>query len=495
MPAIPTYQERVSNRVGTVGQSVTPGQGVAAIGQALQGIAGVAREVREQERSLKLSQLTTWATLQMEQFVAGLAEDSDFDTQPDRFDAFAKELEKQAQEAAGSDTSLYQAWKQQVTPLTLKKSIDVRQAATKGLVQRTRAGIQDELQAMLEIVVADPAHDEMLINRGLLLINDAEQRRVYDPEEAQKLRARFTDDVAAARVRWDIQQDPDAAEMKLLSGEYPGLSSERRAIWLERAVAASDSRIRREQAEEERAYRLAERARKEAASAAQKEGDKLLADGRLDPDWIEQNRDRLDPGDYRYFYKALTSEGGGITDRDLYAQLRLRAVSEDIREEARKALIDGKLQPSDFDRLSGIVEQSLVEKSLPNFYKRGEDYIRQALRTSDVNWDPAAEQRLAEALDDWHEWARSNPQATQEQARQAYRNFVVDYQMIDLRNNPLIERRPRFLVGDRSRPDLESTAAETLAAYQRGEITQQQFEEQARIISAWQEMIEKMGAN
>ena len=495
MPAIPTYQERLSNRAGTAGQSVTPGQGIAAIGQAVSQIAGIAAQVRDQERAIKLSKLTTDSTMQMDQFVSGLDQDSDFDTQPERFEIFTQALDRQAQEAAGGDRAMYQAWKQQMTPVTIKKSLDVRQAAVKGQTQRARAGIADELRSISSLVGADPGQDEALISRGMLLINDAEGRRTYDPEEAQRLRAGFTDDMAAARVRWDIQQDPAVAEQNLLSGEYPSLSSERRAIWLERAVAASDSRIRREQAEEERAYRLEERARKEEASAAQKEGDKLLADGRLDPDWIEQNRDRLDPGDYRYFYKALTSEGGGITDRDLYAQLRLRAVSEDIRGEARKALIDGKLQPSDFDRLSGIVEQSLVEKSLPNFYKRGEDYIRQALRTSDVNWDPAAEQRLAEALDDWHEWARSNPQATQEQARQAYRNFVVDYQMIDLRNNPLIERRPRFLVGDRSRPDLESTAAETLAAYQRGEITQQQFEEQARIISAWQEMIEKMGAN
>lgn len=492
MPAIPTYQERLSSRIGTVGQSVTPGQGIAALGQAMTQIAGIAAQVRDQERALKLSQMTTGATAQIETFVTGMSEDSDFDTQPDRFDAFAQAIDRQAQETAGPDRALYQSWKQQMTPVTLRKALDVRQAAVKGQNQRNRATLADVLRGITSLVGADPAQDEELFNRGLLQINDAEMRRTFDPEEAQKLRAGFTDDMAAARVRWDILQDPETAEQRLLAGEYPSLSSERRAVWLERAVSASDARIRRAQAEEDRAYRLEERARKEAADAAQVEGDKLLANSNLTPDWIDQHRDVLDPEDYRYFYRALTSDGG-VTDRDLYSSLRLRAVSEDIRGEARQALRAGKIQPDDFDRLAGLVEASLVEKSLPNFYKRGDAYIRQALRTSDVNFDPAAEQRLAEALDDWHVWASANPQATPEQARQAYRNLVDDYQFIDLRNNPLIERRPRYLVGTRNAPDIHATAAETMAAYERGELTRAQFEEQARIIGAWKGMMDLRG--
>lgn len=490
MPTVPRYQRQVQEAPLPSARLTTPAPQTAQIlGKAFDQLAEVAVKVRDQERTLKLSSMTTEATRQIEEFSLGLQQDSDYGTQYQRYGQLLETLEEQAMEQAGQDRVLFGQWKRQMSGVTLKKGFDIQSNAVRGQVQQARAGIADELRALSSIAgQGDLLQDDIIRSRGILLLGDAESNRIFTPEEAQRLRTSFEDDLAGAQVRYDIFTNPEAAEQKLLAGDYPAVSAERRIQWLERAVSASDARRRRQQAEEDLARRQEERERKRLADEAQKEGDKLLADNQLTPAWIDDNRDRLDPDDYRYFYRALTSDEGP-TDPVVYTDLRTRAVTEDVRGEARRALQAGRIRHADYDRLSGIVEQSLVEQSLPNFYKRGEAYVRQALRTSDVNYDPAAEQRLAEALDDWYEWSRANMQAPPEQARAAYRSLVNDYQLIDLRNNPLIERRPRYLVGSRGAPDLAATAAATVEARARGELTDEEYVEQARIISAWQDMV------
>ena len=63
-----------------------------------------------------------------------------------------------------------------------------------------------------------------------------------------------------------------------------------------------------------------------------------MRQGKLDPNWIETNIDKLSEEDRRYFYRALDSEQVQFHDRMVYADLRQQAMTGDVSEAAREAL-------------------------------------------------------------------------------------------------------------------------------------------------------------
>lgn len=237
--------------------------------------------------------------------------------------------------------------------------------------------------------------------------------------------------------------------------------------------------------EEDRELARAERQRRLDEDAASKEGDRLFSSGRLNSAWIEANRDRLSAEDYRYFYRQLRGGDDAESPRDvmLYAGLRERSGrGEDVRAEARTALQQGRIRSSDYDRILGEVEQQR-----PGWYKRGTDFITTSAAVSDLNPDPAAAQRKAQMLDDWNVWAEENPGATDAQAREAYRRIVSEYAIVNLENITLMKRAPRFLVGSRMAPDFPATMQATAQAYERGEISKDELNQQALLIKEWED--------
>lgn len=238
---------------------------------------------------------------------------------------------------------------------------------------------------------------------------------------------------------------------------------------------------------EDRAYRDSERAERDVQDAMSKTGDALLARGQLSAEWVSRNKDRLSAADVRYFYRSLSGEGGGgATNSMIYADLRDRAGrGEDVRGLAREALQRGEIQSGDYDRILGE-----VEGERPGWYSRGSAFISTSAAVSDLNPDPAAAQRKAQMLDDWDDWARRNPQATDQQAREEYQRVVREYAIVDYEQMTLVERAPRFLAGSRHKPDLETTEASTVEAFQSGRITQEEFEAQAALIERWRRSLE-----
>lgn len=235
--------------------------------------------------------------------------------------------------------------------------------------------------------------------------------------------------------------------------------------------------------EEEQQAARAERQRRQLSDDMAKEGDRLFATGGLTPAWIERNRNVLDAGDYRYFYTKLRGGESGPGNPMLYADLRDRAGrGEDVREDARKALQKGQIGTSDYDRILGE-----VEGGRPGWYKRGKDFISTSAAVSDLNPDPAGAQRKAAMINDWDDWSRANPKATEEQASQAYQRIVREYAIVDYSKMALMKRSPQFLAGTRNAPDFDATELATVKAFDEGRITQAEFEQQARLIKEWRE--------
>lgn len=330
------------------------------------------------------------------------------------------------------------------------------------------------------------------MNQGLY----GQASRVYDDlynygvltaTEADKAQRQLVQTGLVESVRTDILLDPKQAAAALLGNDYPDLEPEQRIRWLEQALKASESEDRRRIAAEDRAIRLHERAEKRAGQTMAKEGDALLAAGDLSEDWIEANRELLSPGDYRYFYRQLTGADGGTTNLLLYADLRERAgQGEDVIEEARDALTGGRLKREDYDRVVALTEQRNIGQRQPDWARRGGDFIKDALRPSDLNYEGTQAIVYANANSDWLDWVEKNPEAGPAEGLAYAKRLVNEYQLADASKLTVTLRKPRFAT-DRptSLPALEAAEIATIEALERGAISESEFDEQSQLFRQW----------
>lgn len=356
----------------------------------------------------------------------------------------------------------------------------VRQAATQREGDVSRSQLDETITANRSSALLAP--DEATRRAFMVATEDAikgaYEKGYLSAEDATNLQQSWSRSFAESFVG----MQPLDTQLKMLS-ESRGTIAD--IIDPAKRVEMIDRAQRQKLAEEDQAWQMSERARRQMQDAASKDLDFALANGQLTPSWIEANRNRLSADDYRYAYKAL--EGESSTNIDLYADLRERAsAGQDIRSEARKALTDRSISRGDYDRLL-----SEVESDRAGWYKRGAAYISTAAGVSDLNPDPAAAQRKAEMLDDWATWAEENPKATGAQAQDAYKRIVSEYAIVNYNNLTLIKRVPQFLVGNRSNPDFDATEDATIQALQDGRISQAEAEAQAKLIQEWRDVWQK----
>lgn len=330
----------------------------------------------------------------------------------------------------------------------------------------------------------DPAHYQERLAEQLAALELLD----VSPAEKDALRRETTDMVRGRAAVGEARRNPDAAMVRLLNPAaddtlFRTLSPKARDAVLSEIESTQRTRL----AAEDRVYRNLERAEKDTQDAASKAGDKRMAEGQLTSGWIEANRSRLSPDDYRYFYRSLSGEGGGgPRDVQTYIDLRERASGgQDVRPEARAALTRGSIGVDDYDRLLGE-----VESERPGYYKRGASYLSTISGYSDLNPTPDAARTKAAMLDDWDVWASQNPKAGDEDARKAYQRIGEEYSLIDRNAVIATMRAPRFLVGNRAQPDIDATEAATVKAFQNGELSPQEFAQQAELLKQWRRAVE-----
>ena len=330
-----------------------------------------------------------------------------------------------------------------------------------------------------------------VLQSSVALVQGAMEKQLIDHEQAARLLPQVKDDHAEASLL-TLTPIPRISALLNQEGTTSFLSEEKRQAMLKSAVAELEADEREARARESYAYTLEQRALQRMYDETAKTGDELLSSGNLSVDWIKANRDSLSDEDYRYFLKTL-SGGSSTTDVYVYSDLRQRAADgEDVSGEARQELQSGRLKLSDYDKLVRRSEENRGVSSLPNWFQRGEQYIKTALRVSDVNPDPASAQRQAEAIDDWQEWTIANPDATPEDARKRYQQIVNERQLLEWEDMVIVMKTPRYAVGGRMNMDLEQTIAQTVAARESGELTEDEFLEQSELIEKWVSARERM---
>lgn len=469
----------------------TPGPAfLNPLGQGLQNFGIVREQLRQHELKLQASAATTAAASEIDRFQLGLESDVDFQTQPERYQAFVEQLYSDL--SGGLEPDAVARFQSDFGALAQRTGIDVERNALRGMNAVRRASIDEQLEILSGLAGSgDDEYDSFLLNQGMDTLADGYEAGLYAPEDLQARSSRYRSQIETTRVRRSILDDPEGAEQALLSDGFPNLDGEDRLVWTERAQAAADSARRERIAEEDRRLREVERLEKELAEAAERDGLELQRSGELSAAWIEQNRDILTPAAQKYFYRALNGEEG-TTDVRTYTDLRERAGrGEDVTADTRLALYAGRIKREDYDRVLGVVDR----EGQTGWYRRGESFITNSLRPSDTNPDPAAPQRYALAMDDWYQWASDNPDAGDTEARAAYQQLVKDYRLVEANLVTLEGPRPTYLVGSRTQPDLDATERATVEAFERGDIDESQLNRQAEILQQWRNAVENQNGS
>jgi len=244
---------------------------------------------------------------------------------------------------------------------------------------------------------------------------------------------------------------------------------------------AGDSMLRMLNAQEEHKLAMDDKIQRDNSNVLLKSAILMSQKGQLTPQWIEQHHATWEPQAYEYAYNLLSGKGAA-TDPHVFAPLLNRALAgEDVSKDAQAALYRGSLSLSDY---KGIVEKA--DQPRKGYVARGADYISQSLKPNPMVPDPAGQRSLANAMDDWRQWTQDHGDASEEQARTAYRNITDHYQVVASDKVTLFNAVPLHLVGTRTQPDLNATWAATKAARAAGELSEAEYQRQATLILQWQ---------
>lgn len=434
MPRVPIYNERqVAPRpIGEqrLDESASPAAFGAGLGRAAQQAAGVFADVQRVE------------TEKAERVALSEAEDGlkVFENSA-VFDAENGAFSKKGKDAFGLPGQVLPGFDETASRIERGLGSERLKLAFREVIRNRRSMVERELDRH-ELSERDRYYDEQAVASIALSVESAAnyagnaervareivQQREVLADRAQRL---GLSPQAAEQQRFTAESKTHQAVANALISRGSFNAASEYIVTNAPRMADSDleSAQRRLLIEEERAFDRATRERKLTQDGASKEGDRLDAQGDLGSEWIEANRERLSSEDYRYFYRRLRGEGSsGPRDLDLYADLRLRAGrGEDVSDQARAALHAGQIDSPSYDRILGETEQQW-----PGFYTRGVRFIETAAAPSAFSMDPAPKARMALMLEDWSEWARQNPKATDEQARETYMRIVQNRSLVDL---------------------------------------------------------------
>ena len=447
------------------------------LGEIARSTAKTAKRIADNRAEVDSTSAFNGAYSELEGFLVDLEVDKDYDTQFERYQKTVDEISSRYSEGikgSGGRAKFQERF--------LKYSSDQGHEVRSRQLQKDMDEQVGLMQLNLEQIsvnsgnLDDPDLRDELRRDGLQAIQSAFDNGIFDDQETAEAAVAFQRNNAKADVRREIRNDPEAALQSLQKNEFHGLDAEENQIWQERSVRAAESQRRERLAQANRFEREAEKAEKRRADDVSREGDLLLRKGGLDERWIEDNIEVLSEEDRRYFYRKIDegpSHRGG--DIETYANLRLRAGTEDVREEARLSLLRGDIVESQYDKIVSRSERNASEVSLPNAFERAEDFIRVSLEPPDNFRDPLKKQRQASAVDEFFDWFGKNPDALDQQIQDRAKQIVDDFSIVNTNEILAATRRKTNLPLSNEKASLDSQIEQAVKRFELGEITKDEF--------------------
>lgn len=482
VPRIATPSTRGLAAVGT--QAAEAAEAVARGAQAFGQLQQLSERVGQAERAQRLTQLTASATQALKEFEFSLEADTDYSTYEERYDKQLQQIQDGIAQAVEGDNALFEAWRSDFARTAMDTRFNVRRAAVKGRIGVARADLDQTLGIYSGLSGSDdPAKDADISARANLAIQDALNAGIISPQEAVDKAQRFNSSAITNRVNRDMFNNPIATRQRLIDNQYPGLDEPTRTKLLNRATDEATQAITRANAQEERADRLARRARDDMERNLGTRVDEMIATGDLDnlQGFVAANGRFMNPADRQRALKAVRRQDI-VTDFTTYANLSERAAGgENVEPEARQAVLQGLLSDNDYRVVVNASRET-------GWRRRGYAHIADNLKPSEFEKKVGntATIRSANALRDWNQWVRENPNATDAQADAESRRIVAEYSNQGQVQSVATLRRPTFLVSTGPNSfDLRTTFARTKQAFDRGDISKTEYERQAALIRQW----------
>jgi len=251
---------------------------------------------------------------------------------------------------------------------------------------------------------------------------------------------------------------------------------------LDRATTEATQYLTRIHTQEQREELAARRAKDDLQERLRTQADQFVLNNDLDglQDFFNKNQSQMDANDRMRFLKVIRRQDI-VTDFTTFANLNERAASgENVESDARQAVAQGKLSDSDYRVVVNASRET-------GWRKRGSTYITNSIKPSAFEQSTSdAKIRAANALRDWDRWARDNPGATDVQADSESKRIVEEYSKNQQVNSRNTLRRPRYLAADpRGEPDLTLASRKTKEAYEKGEISESEYKNQAELLKQW----------
>jgi hypothetical protein len=485
VPRIATPSARGLAAVGT--QAAETAEAVARGAQAFAQMQQLSERVGQAERAQKLTQLNAAAMQSLNEFELGLETDTDYGTYESRYDKQLQKIQDDVAKVTDGDNALFEAWRSDFAKTAIDKRFNVRRAAVKGRIGVARADLDQSLGIYAGLAGSDdPAKDADVSARANLAIQDALAAGIISPQEAVDKSQKFNSSAITNRVNRDMFNNPIATRQRLIDNAYPGLDEPTRTKLLNRATDEATQAITRQNAVEERADRQARRARDDMERNLGAQVDQMIADGQLDDlqGFLSRNGRLMSASDRTRAMKAVRRQDI-VTDPTAYFSLSERAASgENISADVKDAVDQGLISFAD--------SRVLINDSRANGWrKRGYSFITNNLKPSDVEKKigNVATIRSANAMRDWDNWVRENPNATDAQADAEAKRIVADYSNAAQTQSVATLRRPTYLVSTGpSSFDLKQTFARTKQAFDKGQIPKAEYEKQAALIRQWMQV-------
>ena len=486
MAKLEFYRQQVTPRISTPdvrGLAAIPNQG-AQIAEGVSKLAQLGGKIQEGQRALKLTQLNAQSLKALQDFELSLETDTDYDNYEDKYSKVLADIEKGVSEAAGGDNTLLRAWKSEFAPRAMEKQFNIRKSALRGKINVARADLDQTIDTYSGLVGGDdPAKDADIASQAQLSIQTALDAGIISPQEALTKMQKFNSSAITSRVNRDILNNPIAARDRLIKNGYPGMDEPTKTKLLDRATTEATQFLTRINTEEERAERRARRAKEDLQDNLRTAGDQFIINTDLDglDAWFRANQTRLDPADRTRFLKTIRRQDI-VTDFTTFANLSERAASgQNVEPEARQAVAQGFLSDSDYRVVVNASRET-------GWRKRGYSFIADNLKPSEFEKKigNTATIKSANALQDWNNWVRDNPNATDAQADAEAKRIVRDYSNAAQVQSVATLRRPTYLVSTGpSSFDLKQTFAKTKKAFDAGQINKDEYERQSALIKQW----------
>lgn len=327
----------------------------------------------------------------------------------------------------------------------------------------------------------EDAGNELMLNPNLFGQRLAERRDLInqmnlDPDVKQKLIDHATDSMANFATRGAIEQDPYKAMMDIQNPQNlytKVLTPELRSQLLDHADRMLHQRV----ADAERLEMLTKKQQSDTADNIVKQGILMAQKGQLSGDWVTKQAPLLKPQELKFLFDEMS--GREIkSDVHTYSDLLTRAAhGEDVTDDAKSALYSGRLSTEDFTKV-----EDMGAKDQPNWIKRGTQYITSMSGYSELNPNIESAQLKARMIDEWQDWTKDHPKATDKEAQIAYQDIVMNSMLVKLAGLPKI----KYLVGTSIQPDVNASMKATTDAYKRGELSKDDFDRESFVLMQYE---------